>query len=194
MMRSDSPAEYDSALSKKLTPASRAARQAVRGEALVELRAEGDPRAERQHAHLEARSAQSAVLHLHGDAPFASVTRPTKAVSLRVRRVDASPRRCRAARETTPAPELGARGQGRPAPTSPLFQMGWIWTSCPVVGGVDDVAPTDVHPDVRDAPAAAPEHEVARLHRRQRDVGDGAVLRGGGAGKADARPVPRPTG
>ncbi len=49
---------------------------AVGGEAGVELRAEGHPAAERQHADLEPGSSEAAVLHVHGSHPTSGSGRP----------------------------------------------------------------------------------------------------------------------
>ncbi len=63
MMRSDSPPAYDSALSKKLTPAcTRRVETRHRG-VDAELAAEGHPRSEREHTDLEAAAAEASVFH-----------------------------------------------------------------------------------------------------------------------------------
>ena len=63
MIVSDWPPAYDSALSKKLTPPSYAACEALLRRVTLELRSEADPRSERQHADLQAAPPEPAILH-----------------------------------------------------------------------------------------------------------------------------------
>ena len=73
MIRSDSPPAYASALSKKFTPPVVRGLEAVARLADVELRAERDPRAERQHAHLQPGPTQTSIFH--GSDPMSAGAR-----------------------------------------------------------------------------------------------------------------------
>ena len=88
---------------------------AVGRQAAVELLGEGDPGAERQHAHLQARPPQTSIGHLHVprslSGPFGAAIPSLRGVAVR----------------------CGGR-QGRPAPTRPWSQMAWTRTVEPVLG------------------------------------------------------------
>src|SRR5580658_1733775 len=117
MMRSDSPPEYDSALSKKLTPASHAAA--------------------RQSAASPSSSWGPKVTQEPNDSTLTLMpARPSRRYSISMGRFLSE----------DVVSDRAPVYQGRPAPTSPLFQMASMRTTSPVSGALMMLPPPTYMP------------------------------------------------
>src|SRR5579863_4383770 len=175
MIRSDSPPEYASALSKKLTPAS--------------------PAASMHSTASPVSSCGPKVTHEPNDSTLTlRPVRPSRRYSISIVQplssVGAEARHRRPwSRPSGQAHESGPAGSHEPTRPDGLDP-----DRPAAARGVDDVAVADVDPDVIGGATRAPEDEVAGLHGRQRDARNGVVLLVGRAGDGDPGLAPRPLG